>query len=103
MEKVIKILLVISIFSLVLFSLCSVYASDVNMNLTTNDNTTYGSTTNNTNNINNNQSSSVVVSDAPSFTLDSLSLSDMINIVLCAIGMILILLGIAILIRQKTQ
>ena len=100
MKKVIKILLVISIFSLVLFSLCSVYASDVNMNLTTSDNTTYGSTTNNTNN---NQNSSVVVSDAPSISLDTLSLSDMINIVLCAIGMILILLGIAILIRQKTQ
>lgn len=100
MKKVIKILLVISIFSLVLFSLCSVYASDVNMNLTTGDNTTYGSTTNNTNN---NQNSSVVVSDAPSISLDTLSLSDMINIVLCAIGIILILLGIAILIRQKTQ
>ena len=83
MKKVIKILLVISIFSLVLFSLCSVYASDVNMNF--------------------NQNSSVVVSDAPSISLDTLSLSDMINIVLCAIGIILILLGIAILIRQKTQ
>lgn len=103
MEKVIKILLVISIFLLILFSVCSVYASDVNMNLTSNDNTTYGSTTNNTNSINNNQSSSVIVSDTPSTALDTLSLSDMINIVLCAIGIILILLGIAILIRQKTQ
>ena len=73
------------------------------MNLS-NDNTTYGSSTQTptptttTNTTNNN----AVVSNNSETALDTLTLSDMINIVLCAIGIILILLGIAIIIRQKS-
>lgn len=105
MKKIVKILLVVFILSLILCSFYSVKASDINMNLSTNDSTTYGSNTaNNTNNtINNSQDSSVLVSSTPSNALDGLTFSDMINIVLCAIGIVLILLGIAILIRQKAQ
>lgn len=109
MKKIIKMLLVIFILSLIISSFYCVNASDINMNLTTDDSTTYGSNTANntvnTNNstVNNSQNSSVLVSSTPSNALDGLTLSDTINIILCAIGIVLILLGIAILIRQKAQ
>lgn len=80
-----------------------VNASGVNMNLT--DQTTYGGTTSgvtysNSSAINNvQQSSSVSISNQN--TSEGLTISDMINIVLCAVGVILILLGIAILIRKN--
>lgn len=105
MKKFIKILCIIWIVFLACSYISTVHASGVNMNLS-GDSTTYGSSSNannyNTNTYNSNSSSAIVSSTQPESNLDALTLSDMINIVLCAIGVILILLGIAIIIRQKS-
>lgn len=111
MKKVIKILFIISILLIAYTYICNVYASGINMNLSNNaDSTTYGSSSTNTSSTGTNtstttstqQNTSATISSTSENVLDSLTLSDMINIVLCAIGIILILLGIAIIIRQKS-
>ena len=102
-KRIIKILFIAFAILLIFNYISIVHASSVDMNLS-NDNTTYGSSTQTptptttTNTTNNN----AVVSNNSETALDTLTLSDMINIVLCAIGIILILLGIAIIIRQKS-
>lgn len=100
MKKNIKIILLIAfIILLICIYIPCIYASDVNMNLSSeNDSTIYGSAQTNTTPT---QTSSPVVSDSVEDTLNTLTIADMINIVLCAIGIILVLLGIAIIIRQK--
>lgn len=105
MKKIIKTLLIAFILLLACTYISNVYASGVNMNLSSgNDSTTYGSTTTNTSGTSTTtpKSSSATVSNPSESSLDALTISDMINIVLCAIGVILILLGIAIIIRQKS-
>ena len=104
MKKVIKILSIIFVILIICNYISNVYASGINMNLpNNNDSTTYGSTNTNTSNTNTTTTtSSATVSNSSEDALDTLTLSDMINIVLCAIGVILILLGIAIIIRQKS-
>ncbi len=101
MKKIIKILFVVFIILIVYTYISNIYATGLNMNLSDNDSTTYGSATANTAGTST-QNSSTSVSNPSESALDSLTVSDMINIVLCAIGVILILLGIAIIIRQKT-
>ena len=93
MKKIVKILVILFILFFILNFFNHIYAADVNMNLS-NDSSTYGSNTNK-NTVNNAQSSSVLVSSTPTTSLDELSMSDMINIILCAIGFVLILLGIS--------
>lgn len=103
-KRIIKILFIAFAILLIFNYISTVHASGVDMNLS-NDSTTYGSstqtptaTTNNTTTATN----TAVVSNSSETALDTLTVSDMINIVLCAIGIILILLGIAIIIRQKS-
>lgn len=103
-KRIIKILFIAFAILLIFNYISTVHASGVDMDLS-NDTTTYGGSTQTpttTNNTTNNNSSSAVVSNNSESALDSLTVSDMINIVLCAIGIILILLGIAIIIRQKS-
>ncbi len=103
-KKIIKILFIVFAILLTFNYISTVYASGIDMDLP-NDNTTYGNSNDSpapTNTNTNNNSSSAVVSNNSESALDSLTVSDMINIVLCAIGIILILLGIAIIIRQKS-
>lgn len=107
MKKIIKILFIVFILLVAYNYFFNVYASGVNMNLPNNDTTTYGTTSTNTGTTTGTtntplQSSSASVSNPSASSLDALTLSDMIDIVLCAIGVILILLGIAIIIRQKS-
>lgn len=111
MKKIIKILFIVFILLVAYNYFFNVYASGVNMNLPNNDTTTYGTTSTNTGTNTGTttgttntplQSSSAAVSNPSASSLDALTLSDMIDIVLCAIGVILILLGIAIIIRQKS-
>ena len=103
LNKIIIVMLILfSIFALIY----RVNASGINMNLSNeSDYTTYGSSRNTSTSSsrtnNNTQQSSVVVSSASQSTSEGLTISDMINIILCAVGIILVLLGIAILIRQK--
>lgn len=102
-KRIIKILFIAFAILLIFNYISTVHASGVDMDLS-NDTTTYGGSTQTpttTNNTTNNSSSAVVSNNSES-ALDSLTVSDMINIVLCAIGIILILLGIAIIIRQKS-
>lgn len=108
MKKIIKMLLIAFIFLLAFAYISNIYATTaVNMDLTgINDSSTYGAASNNTDrtisNTSTTRGSSTTISNATESNLDALTVSDMINIVLCAIGVILILLGIAIIIRQKT-
>ena len=101
-KRIIKILFIVFAILLTFNYISIVHASGIDMDLP-NDNTTYGNSNNapTTTNATNNSSSAVVSNNSES-ALDSLTVSDMINIVLCAIGIILILLGIAIIIRQKS-
>ena len=103
LNRVIVIMLII--FSIFAF-IYRVNASGINMNLSnTADQTTYGSSSSSSSSSSNSnnsvQQSSVVVSNANQNTSEGLTISDMINIILCAVGVILILLGIAILVRQR--
>ena len=101
-KRIIKILFIVFAILLTFNYISTVYASGIDMDLP-NDNTTYGNSNDSPAPINtNNNSSSAVVSNNSEIALDSFTVSDMINIVLCAIGIILILLGIAIIIRQKS-
>ena len=104
MSKFIKICIIFCTFLSLFIVFNKVNASNVNMNLSSNtaDNTTYGTNNNVTNNANNTQQSSVVVSNLTSNSYEGLTISDMINIILCSVGIIIVLLGIAILIRQKS-
>lgn len=102
-KRIIKILFIAFAILLTFNYISTVHASGIDMNLS-DDNTTYGTSaqsqtqTTTTNTASNN----AVVSNSTETALDTLTVSDMINIVLCAIGIILILLGIAIIIRQKS-
>ena len=97
MLNTLKIILLTIIISL--FSFNYVQALDINMNLT--------NTTNNNTLINNNTSQNIsTFSDDVGITLNSmpeteLGFENILNIVLIVIGILLILLGIAILIRLK--
>lgn len=121
MSKILKTTLLVLLVSLFItnFSL----ATDIDMNLTsTNENTTstntsnsIASTTNNISNTNTNNNntnttrnnsvsssvgeSTVISSMDQSSTDDGLGLSNILNILLIVVGIVLILLGIAILIR----
>lgn len=104
MRKFMKILLVAFIVLFVCSYIYIVNASSVNMNLPTDDYTTYGSSISDDNSTTNTpiSNSSVVVSNGTENLLDNLTISDMINVVLCSIGIVIILLGFAIIIRQKS-
>lgn len=100
-KRIIKILFIAFAILLIFNYISTVHASGVDMNLS-NDTTTYGSSTQTPTTTTNTTNNTAVVSNSPETALDTLTVSDMINIVLCAIGIILILLGIAIIIRQKS-
>ena len=94
----------IIIVLLVLFcSVPAVYAeNDINMNLTTNSTTTATQdTTNTTTPDTTTQPESAIVSSMPSGSDGELGITGIINILLITVGVILIFLAIAILIRLK--
>ena len=114
MKKSIKILLVM--LASVLF-VASCNATDINMNLQSNsnsvasnvENTTNQNTTENSVTASSNSSNSVLestqstkVSSVSSVKNDALGLTNILNILLIVVGVVLILLGIAILIRMHS-
>lgn len=100
MLKTIKILIITFIISLLFFNY--VYAMDINMNLSTNTDNTSSTVANNTStdylSSTFNDDYSVSLSSMPEFEL---GLGNILNIILIVIGILLILLGIAIMIRLK--
>lgn len=104
--------LVIFIIALLIFS-SSVFATDINMNLqpneTTNETATdINQTTDDGNNVDNTQnpvddgiSGDAAPSDVSSIAQENMSFSNILNILIITVGVILILLAIAILIRLK--
>ena len=115
MSKIFKITLILFI---ILSSICSFsLATDIDMNITSDDNdTTENTTTNTTNTVNNNRIENeedeindaitdtdneftTITSVDKSSTDDGLGLSNILNILLIVVGVVLILLAIAILIR----
>lgn len=110
MLKTIKILSIILItFSLIL-SFYSVYASDINMNLISNETITNEQVSNDTTNDTIPDDQPQLPSDSDSITPPSgvgavaeegLGFSNILSILLITVGVILILLAIAIIIRLK--
>lgn len=116
-----KRLLILSfIFVLAIICMSSlVYASDIDMNLSTNpasDNTVYGSETNTNTNTNTENTlgatsgqapttispdTSVSVGSTAALSSSNLSLSNILNIILIVLGILLVLFAIAILIRMR--
>lgn len=119
-----KLFMISFMLSLIIICACGlVYATDVNMNLTSNssivDNTVYGSDINQNENINsnvNNMDNTNSALDAtgsytpsPDFSVGAtaalsstnLSLSNILNIILIVLGILLVLFAIAILIRMR--
>lgn len=109
MKKLLKFFLIF--VCLFIFSLPSVYAVGIDMNLSnSNNNITNNSVDNNAinnntinNNLNDNNSTSNVPRVSTSQTSEefSLSVSDIIDIILIAVGIVLILLAIAILLKIR--
>lgn len=119
-----KIFIVSFIISLFMICVCSlVYATDVDMNLTS-DPTVYGSNTNtntntnidtNENNIDNtanadysldgtdsySPNADITVGSTAALSSTNLSLSNILNIILIVLGILLVLFAIAILIRMR--
>ena len=114
MTKLNKVLSIL--FIILLFLSNSVFATDINMNLQSQEE--YSQDTmpdeeyNNNNNLYNtnlpttgSQSSNIpstVVSNSSTSNSDSLGLTNILNILLIVVGVVLILLGIAILIRMHS-
>lgn len=117
MKKSIKILSIL--FVTLLFVVSFSYATDINMNLqSVNDsqtlntsynnsysnnasqNTTSGQTSNNSTVLS--STSSTTVSTSSSNSDEGLSFTNILNILLIVVGIVLILLGVAILIRMKS-
>ena len=103
MKKVTKIMYIVAILALILVS--NVYATGINMNMTDNEtaNTTstrQSSTTRQTTvNATNNNSAATVSTVQESNIDDGLGLTNILNILIIVVGVVLILLAIAILIR----
>ena len=103
MKKVTKIICIVAILALILVS--NVYATGINMNMTENEtaNTTstrQSSTTRQTTvNATNNNSAATVSTVQESNIDDGLGLTNILNILIIVVGVVLILLAIAILIR----
>lgn len=127
MLKISKKFIILVVLSLILIGINTiVLATDINMNLPSDDVTTYenGTETNNiddnttTNEIQNNNSDitdatdmsapqddvggTAAPSDVSSIAQENMSFSNILNILLITVGVILILLAIAILIRLKS-
>ncbi len=113
-----KIILILSLFTItfITFILLSnfTFATDINMNLQLDSNNTNSQTNNSTNNttsntVTNTNSSLPTTSTTNSTTVSTISnlpesnlgLSNILNIILIVLGLLLILLGIAIFIRLK--
>lgn len=113
MNKLFKFFLIL--FCLILIGFSTVYAVDIDMNIendniqnnTINESIPRNDVSNSsTNNISNSPSNTVTNAPAKTSTTTTsedfhLSVSDIINIILISVGVVLILLGIAILIRLK--
>lgn len=107
-KKFLKSLFLLFTF-LILANSTLVYAGNIDMNLSnTSDDTVYGSNiaTNNTSNIDtqNNQNqapTSISVGSSSALSSSDLGAGNIINIILIVVGILLILLGIAILIRMR--
>ena len=103
MKKVTKIMYIVAILALILVS--NVCATGINMNMTDNEtaNTTstrQSSTTRQTTvNATNNNSAATVSTVQESNIDDGLGLTNILNILIIVVGVVLILLAIAILIR----
>ena len=117
-EKMKQKIIIISIFLMIsLFCMNTIYASDVLMNLNSNtsttnssvDNTIYSPTSSEEETMPNNaittessdQYDQVAVTTTDYDDSGELSISNMINIILIVVGFVLILLGIAIIIKLK--
>lgn len=100
MLKTLKIFIIAVIISL--FSLSYVYAMDINMNILNNGNNASMNSSNNTSSdylsSTFNDDYSVSLSSMPE---SELGFGNILNIILIVIGILLILLGIAIMIRLK--
>lgn len=103
MKKVTKIMCIVAILTLILVS--NVYATGINMNMTENEtantiSTRQSSTTRQTTaNATNNNSTATVSTVQESNIDDGLGLTNILNILIIVVGVVLILLAIAILIR----
>ena len=103
MKKVTKIMCIVAILALILVS--NVYATGINMNMTENEtaNTTStrqsSPTRQTTVNATNNNSAATVSTVQESNIDDGLGLTNILNILIIVVGVVLILLAIAILIR----
>lgn len=115
MTKLNKVLSII--FIILLFLTNITFATDINMNLQTEntqntilntmlnedyDDTTLNNTDLSTTNLLTTNVPSTVVSNSSSVNDDSLGLTNILNILLIVVGVVLILLGIAILIRMHS-
>lgn len=114
-----KVLVFSLIFALTMVFLCTlVCASDVNMNLLSNsgiDSTVYGSDSNTNSNTNTNTNTNNTVAPAPTtspntnisvgstgaLSSSNLTLSNILNIILIVLGILLVLFAIAILTRIR--
>lgn len=110
MSKLLKFISVLSVALIVLFSSSYIFAAvnmDLGNTLNTNSNTTNSANSTNTNSSNTNSNKNTTTS--PSSTISSkvttsdfdLELTNILCIALIVVGVLLILLGIAILIRLK--
>lgn len=112
MSKLLKFISILSVALIVLFNSSYIFAA-VNMDLgnttNTSSNTTNSTNTNSSNTNSNNSSSNKTTTTSSSSTLSStvttsdfdLELTNILCIALIVVGVLLILLGIAILIRLK--
>lgn len=114
MTKIVKVLLIILMFGLFVVSFS--YATDINMNLQPNNNSTgyssqensiddeddYDNTLNNSVETDNSIDQSTTVKSVSSVAEESFGLSQILNILLIVVGIVLILLAIAILIRLNS-
>lgn len=107
MKKIVSILGFVFLL-LVLINSFVYAADDINMNLTTNNFTSNETGTNTsvpapTTNTSTNNSTSANISSITSLPEASLGLSNILNILLVVVGVLLVLLSIAILIRLKNK
>lgn len=99
MFKIVKTLFFLIIFLLLIANFS--FATDINMNLQ--DNNSISNTLNQQEDLNSNiinSNSSATITSSSSVSDDSLGLTNVLNILLIVVGVVLILLGIAILIRM---
>lgn len=107
MQKFIKIFSIILIIFSIFISFYSVHASDIDMNLVANEDTedtnsiTDDATNNTQTQLSSNSDSITPPSSVGAITEDGLGLSNILSILLITVGVILILLAIAIIIRLK--